>query len=67
MIGYFTTLTCRLRHDAVSSSDSMASNNRMTNEQRTLTMWKEAIVAQSTVLSQHLPGGIEENRETLSG
>jgi hypothetical protein len=54
---------CSLFNNACSSSDYIASNERMiVNYELEMTL-KEAAVASFNVLSLHLPGGTEENHE----
>jgi hypothetical protein len=50
-----------LFNDAVSSLNYKTSNDRMMNELKSI--WKEAVVAQFKVLSQHLLEGAEETHE----
>jgi hypothetical protein len=59
-------LICGLFDDAAISSDNTASDGGLINElERT---WKEAVVAEFQVLSEHLAEKAEENHEeTHSG
>jgi hypothetical protein len=60
---YFTLLfySCGLFNDAVSSSDCIASNDRMNNELEKI--WKEGIVAKFMAIPRNLRGGTEENHK----
>jgi hypothetical protein len=48
-------------NDAVTSSDNVASNDRMISEYELERIWKEAAMTYFKVLSWHLSGGTEEN------
>jgi hypothetical protein len=55
---------CGLFNDTVSSSDYIASNDRVITNNEQERIWKEAVVTYCKVLSRHLPGGTEENHES---
>jgi hypothetical protein len=55
-----------LFNDALSRSDSIASNVRMTGNELER-IWKEVITAYFKVVSRHLPGGTDENHENSQG
>jgi hypothetical protein len=62
----FILFIYNLFNDAFSSTDYILSNERMTVNNELERMWKEAVVAQFKVLSQHLlGGGTEENHKKL--
>jgi hypothetical protein len=50
-----------LFNNTFGSSDCIASNGRMIVNNELESMRKEVVVAKFKVLSQHLPGGAEEN------